>query len=286
MTDLEFLKQTLIQKKNELAEAMIRQHAHTKTRQPKNNIPSETVEEDSVMTAIAIRSELIHILASALTDNLEEADRSISDWSNRVAELSLRWNSPMEDAIGIVKYYRTFIWEEIHRLGEIHALPLSVIFESMKRLDPLLDQAVYVFSLRYVKAHKEQLDRVQRSFLEISTPIVPVFTGVAVLPLIGEFSEERAKVIMEQILQKAVHLKLEHLFIDLSGVITMDTMVAHEIIRIVSSLELLGIQARLTGIRPEIARTIVNLGINFKTESRGSLKQAIQEFVGQQGHLV
>ncbi|HET6871478.1 MAG TPA: STAS domain-containing protein, partial [Sporolactobacillaceae bacterium] len=101
----------------------------------------------------------------------------------------------------------------------------------------------------------------------------------------GELSEERAKIIMEQILQKALDFKLDHLFIDLSGVLTIDTMVAHEIIKIVNSLRLLGVKSILTGIRPEISRTIVNLGINFETQSRGTLKQAIHEFLTNQKEL-
>jgi rsbT co-antagonist protein RsbR len=85
---------------------------------------------------------------------------------------------------------------------------------------------------------------------------------------------------MEQIIRKVITFKLDDLFLDLSGVLAIDTMVAHEIIKI--SLSLLGVKAILTGIRPEISRTIINLGINFDTESRGTLKHAISYFVVKQ----
>lgn len=242
----------------------------------------EDDSEPTSETATLFREQLIHILANTLTDTNQAGETSISEWAETVAQTALTLNVPMEDALKSVKSYRTLIWDQIMDIVIEKSLPNKVLFEAIKRIDLLLDQAVYIFSLRYVKKYKDSLERAQTSFLEISAPIVPIFTGVAVLPLIGELSESRAKVIMEQTLKNAVKLQLEHLFIDLSGVITMDTMVSHEIMKIVNSLSLLGVQAILTGIRPEISRTIINLGIQFKTESRGTLKQAIEEFVAKQ----
>lgn len=270
MTDFEVLKHALIERKDQLAKQMT------------NCNETDDKEEKHSDTAIEFRIQLIRILAHGLTQNHQDRELHISKWAEQVADTAIAYDAPMEEALKSVKLYRQFIWEEIQQIVSEKGLAESVILSAMSLLDSLLDQAVYIFSLGYVKKNQETLDRVQTSFLEMTTPIVPIFEGVAVLPLIGELSEDRAKVIMERTLKKAVDLKLEHLFIDLSGVMTMDTMVSHEIIKIVDSLQLLGVRSTLTGIRPEISRTIVNLGIRFKTASRGTLKQAIQEFVSHQ----
>ncbi|HSU79109.1 MAG TPA: STAS domain-containing protein [Candidatus Angelobacter sp.] len=269
MEYLEQLKQDLIKRK-ELIAQQITSHFSLLN----NQVPDENIND----LAIRFRVELIEILAESLTD-LDKADSDISEWSMRVAETALEYGAPMEETLKTAKHYRSFIWDEIKTFTKENGLPYSILIETMSRLNPIFDQAVYMFSLVHLKNHREVLEKAQQSFLEISTPVVPVFEGVAVLPLIGELTEKRAKIIMDQILQKAIGFKLDHLFIDLSGVLTIDTMVAHEIIKIVSSLSLLGVKSILTGIRPEISRTIVNLGISLHTESRGTLKQAIQEFV-------
>lgn len=264
---LNVLKQALIERKTDLAKQLTSQ-SHIASRK-------QAASEE----AVDLRSELIHILADGLVQSDEEGEAFISKWAEKVAHTAIRYGAPMEEALKTVKVYRSFIWNAFYKIGEEKGLSAALIIEAIHSIHSLLDQAVYVFSLVYVKMFQENLERAQTSFLEISTPIVPIYSGVAVLPLIGELSEERAQVILEQTLRKAVDLKLDYLFIDLSGVITMDTMVSHEIIKIVNSLSILGIQSILTGIRPEISRTIVNLGIQFKTESRGTLKQAVQEFI-------
>jgi rsbT co-antagonist protein RsbR len=266
---LESLKQDLINRKEMIARRIISHFSHLN-----NQVPDENMN----MEAIEFRVELIQILAESLTD-LNQAELDISEWATRVAKTALEYGAPIEETLKTTKHYRAFIWEEIKAFSIENNLPSSVLVETMSRINPVLDQAVYMFSLVHLNHHRIILEKAQQSFLEISTPIVPIFEGVAVLPLIGELTEERAKIIMEQILQKALAFKLDHLFLDLSGVLTIDTTVAHKIIKIVISLRLLGVNLILTGIRPEISRTIVNLGIDFQTESRGTLKQAIQEFV-------
>ncbi|MBM7691450.1 anti-anti-sigma regulatory factor [Peribacillus deserti] len=113
--------------------------------------------------------------------------------------------------------------------------------------------------------------------MELSVPVIPLTKGVGVLPLIRKIDIDRAQLLMEQSLKHAVQLKLTYLIFDLSGVPLVDTMAAQQIFHVIQSLQLIGVKTILTGIRPEIARTMVSLGTN-KEEIlvKASLEQALK----------
>nr|WP_272885781.1 STAS domain-containing protein [Fictibacillus marinisediminis] len=110
----------------------------------------------------------------------------------------------------------------------------------------------------------------------MGVPVIPITENIGILPLVGEVDTFRATVIQEQALSKASGLKLQYLIIDLSGVYSLDTMVADELFTVIKELALLGITAIITGIRPEIAQTSIQLGLNFSNVLIfGSLKVAL-----------
>jgi rsbT co-antagonist protein RsbR len=98
---------------------------------------------------------------------------------------------------------------------------------------------------------------------ELSTPLIPVFEKISVLPLVGTIDTERAKFIMENLLSGVVKHRADVVLIDITGVPVVDTMVAHHIIQAADAVRLVGSKCMLVGIRPEIAQTIVNLGIDL-----------------------
>lgn len=105
---------------------------------------------------------------------------------------------------------------------------------------------------------------------ELSAPLIPVMEGITVMPLVGTIDTDRAKLIMENLLNGVIKNHAEVVLIDITGVPVVDTMVAHHIIQAAEAVRLVGSQCILVGIRPEIAQTIVNLGIdlrNFPTKS-------------------
>ncbi|CAM4203747.1 STAS domain-containing protein [Listeria booriae] len=110
----------------------------------------------------------------------------------------------------------------------------------------------------------EKTVSVQKTALqELSAPLLPIFDGISVMPLIGTIDTERAKLIMENLLIGVVKHRSDVVLIDITGVPIVDTMVAHHIIQASDAVRLVGCQAMLVGIRPEIAQTIVNLGIEL-----------------------
>lgn len=102
---------------------------------------------------------------------------------------------------------------------------------------------------------------------ELSSPVIALDNKRALLPLIGDIDTTRAKFILEHTLEQCGEKGIHHLFIDLSGVVMIDTHVAHQIFNLIKSLSLIGVKTTLSGIRPEIAQTTVQFGISFNDVS-------------------
>lgn len=113
------------------------------------------------------------------------------------------------------------------------------------------------YSLSKLKAQQEMIN-------ELSSPVISLSKGIAILPLVGDIDTNRAKYIFENALSQCTHKRIHTLLIDISGVAIIDTMVAQQIFQLIEALRLLGVKSILSGIRPEIAQTAVQLGINFQ----------------------
>ncbi|WLD93666.1 STAS domain-containing protein [Alkalihalobacillus sp. AL-G] len=115
------------------------------------------------------------------------------------------------------------------------------------------------------------------ALLELSAPLIPVFEQITVMPLIGTIDTERAKLIMENLLEGVINHRSQVVLIDITGVPVVDTMVAHHIIQAAEAVRLIGSKCILVGIRPEIAQTIVNLGIDLSDfPTRSTLLKGIE----------
>lgn len=137
-------------------------------------------------------------------------------------------------------------------------------------IEPLIRQLVNEYSGNW-----ENILSLQRVALqELSAPLIPVMEGITVMPLIGTIDTDRAKLIMENLLEGTIKHNSEVVLIDITGVPVVDTMVAHHIIQAAEAVRLIGSTCILVGIRPEIAQTIVNIGIDLsKFPTRSTLKK-------------
>ncbi|NJP04491.1 MAG: PAS domain-containing protein [Chloroflexaceae bacterium] len=124
---------------------------------------------------------------------------------------------------------------------------------------------------------QQQLIEVQRQALrELSTPLIPISDDVVIMPLIGTIDSNRAQMVMETLLEGIAHYQAELVIIDITGVIVVDTQVAQTFIQAAQAVKLLGARVMLTGIQPQIAQTLVHLGVDLSTiETRGSLQAGI-----------
>jgi rsbT co-antagonist protein RsbR len=127
----------------------------------------------------------------------------------------------------------------------------------------LLDKLGLFTTEAYQKGREEVIRRQQQELLELSTPVVVLWEGVLALPLIGTLDSARTQVVMESLLQKIVETGAGIAIIDITGVPTVDTLVAQHLLKTVSAARLMGADCIISGIRPQIAQTIVHLGVNL-----------------------
>ena len=116
----------------------------------------------------------------------------------------------------------------------------------------------------YQKAREQIILRQQQELLELSTPVVQLWDGVLALPLIGTLDSARTQVVMESLLQKIVDTGALIAIIDITGVPTVDTLVAQHLLKTIAAARLMGADCIISGIRPQIAQTIVHLGVNLE----------------------
>jgi rsbT co-antagonist protein RsbR len=115
----------------------------------------------------------------------------------------------------------------------------------------------------FIKAKEEVIRRQQEAMLELSTPVVKLWDGILALPLIGTLDSARTQVVMESLLQRVVSEGTDVVIIDITGVPTVDTLVAQHLLKTVSAARLMGTDCIISGIRPQIAQTIVHLGVDL-----------------------
>lgn len=141
----------------------------------------------------------------------------------------------------------------------------------------ITDQAIVWYTHERNSHLKEKLRYQKEVINEISSPVIVLSDQAALLPIIGELDADRALLLIENTLEQCVAKGITSLYIDLSGVAMMDTMVAQQIFGLIQSLELIGVEPTLSGIRPEIALTAIQLGISFENvRITPKLSQAIR----------
>ena len=139
----------------------------------------------------------------------------------------------------------------------------------------LLDKLGLLTVETYVKSREEIIQRQQREMMELSTPVVQLWDNILALPLIGTLDSERTQVVMESLLQKIVETGASIAIIDITGVPTVDTLVAQHLLKTVAAARLMGADCIISGIRPQIAQTIVHLGVNLsEVTTKASLADA------------
>lgn len=139
----------------------------------------------------------------------------------------------------------------------------------------------------YQHSREEIIRRQQNDLLELSTPVIKLFDGVLAVPMIGTLDSNRTQVVMETLLERIVETGAKLAIIDITGVPTVDTLVAQHLLKTVSAIRLMGAECIISGIRPQIAQTIVHLGIDLQgVASKGSLADALQLALDQMGYEV
>jgi rsbT co-antagonist protein RsbR len=139
----------------------------------------------------------------------------------------------------------------------------------------------------YQKSREDVIRRQQEEMLELSTPVVKLWEGVLALPMIGTLDSSRTQIVMESLLQRIVETGSEIAIIDITGVPTVDTLVAQHLLKTVTAIRLMGADCIISGIRPQIAQTIVHLGIDLQgITTKASLADALTLAMKRSGFTV
>src|SRR5690606_22906408 len=138
-------------------------------------------------------------------------------------------------------------------------------------LSHLIDELGVHTMESYQRSREEVIVRQQREIAELSTPVVKLWDGVLALPLIGTLDSARTQVVMESLLQSIVDYGAEIAIIDITGVPTVDTLVAQHLLKTVAAARLMGADCIVSGIRPQFAQTMVHLGVDLDVVTKSSL---------------
>ena len=151
----------------------------------------------------------------------------------------------------------------------------------------LLDTlALYTIEI-FQRTREDVIRRQQQELLELSTPVVKLWDGVLALPLIGTLDSARTQVVMESLLQRIVETSSPIAIIDITGVPTVDTLVAQHLLKTVAAARLMGADCIISGIRPQIAQTIVHLGVNLgDVITKATMADAVDLALRRQGFVI
>lgn len=136
-------------------------------------------------------------------------------------------------------------------------------YQAFAKLSQIVDDLGLFMLETYASARETVIAQQAETLLELSTPVVKLWDGIVALPLVGTLDSARTQVVMEALLQALVDTGSEHAIIDITGVPAVDTQVAQHLLKTVQAARLLGAECIVSGIRPQIAQTVVALGIEF-----------------------
>jgi rsbT co-antagonist protein RsbR len=163
----------------------------------------------------------------------------------------------------------------------------SAFVREMWTANILLDELGLYTTEVYQKSREGVIARQQKEMMELSTPVVKLFDRILALPLIGTLDSARTQMVMESLLKEIVTSGSEIAILDITGVPTVDTVVAQHLIKTVTAARLMGAECLISGIRPQIAQTIVHLGINLTdVVTKATLADAFQVALEKTGFSV
>ncbi len=151
----------------------------------------------------------------------------------------------------------------------------------------LVDRMAQHTADTYQRSREEVIHRQQQELLELSTPVVKLWDGVLAVPMIGALDSARTQLVMESLLQRIVETGSELAIMDITGVPTVDTLVAQHLLKTVTAIRLMGADCIISGVRPQIAQTIVHLGIDLQgITTKASLADALALAMKRTGYTI
>jgi rsbT co-antagonist protein RsbR len=226
------------------------------------------VRRDALMKEGELREQCAEFLRLLLriservnvTDTQSSEFAPIREMLDRLSRArGLQGFSPAETATFIFSFKQPLF----ERLRREYAGEPKVVADEMWSATLLLDRLGLYTTEVHQRAREEVIVRQQQEMMELSTPVVQLWDRIVALPLIGTLDSGRTQTVMETLLQRIVETSAEIAIIDITGVPTVDTLTAQHLIKTVTATRLMGAECIISGIRPQIAQTIVHLGVDL-----------------------
>lgn len=247
----------------------------------KNQLTDEGLREDLISND-ELRSsseELVESLISVINDanivdpNSPDLDPILEILAGISITRATQGFSPRETGLFVLGLKEALLQILQEELSES---VMDLYNESMK-INRLLDSFSILTFETFIKGREEVILRQTDEIAEISTPVIRVWDGILALPIIGTLDSARTQIVMENLLQEIVETGSSIAILDISGVPAVDSLVAQHLIKTVSATRLMGAECVISGIRPEIAQTIVHLGIDLSNIiTKASLASALR----------
>jgi rsbT co-antagonist protein RsbR len=200
-------------------------------------------------------------------------DQAYVNYRIRIGDIHAQRDLPSLVYFAAVLRFQLLFLEELQTsgLGKDRLLPATRAFTKLLALD------TYVISDQIAQFAKRRVAESGKAMLEMSTPVTSIWEGVLLLPLVGIVDSQRTQDIMEKVLSRISESQARVFVMDISGVVTVDTGVANNFIRITQATRLMGCESIISGISPNVARTLVELGANVgEVRTTATLRDALQ----------
>lgn len=213
-------------------------------------------------------------LRKGLTEEAESGNSRFEAVHGLLSEISrsraLQGFSPIETATFVFSLKQPLFAAVNRSFGNDPSTAMQLIWQTSLLLDRF---GLHVMEV-YQASREEVILRQGREIAELSTPVVKLWDGILALPLIGTLDSQRTQVVMENLLQTIVDQSAEIAIIDITGVPTVDTLTAQHLLKTVAAARLMGADCIVSGIRPQIAQTMVHLGVELNVISKATLADA------------
>lgn len=249
-------------------------------------------EDNLLREADTVKDKISDILKIGNIDLINNANKVvgfiIEDKEDELQQFALQegiaWAThsiPLTFKLEWVQAIRRTLWTYIQKYNHLKNIDVDALFVLEKQINNRVDKFLNTFFLKY-SSYKDQLLAAQKELVEdLSVPIIPISPTICILPLIGSIDFYRSQIIEGKVLEEVGRLHLQTLIIDLSGVADMETDVIENVLKIIKGTSMMGCQTVITGLRADVVRKIINLGISFgqNTQTFGTLQQALSKYM-------
>ncbi|MET0785380.1 MAG: STAS domain-containing protein [Paenisporosarcina sp.] len=213
---------------------------------------------------------------------LENKEQKLQDFAKQKGIAWATHSLTLSFKLEWVQAIRRTIWKFIQEYDRIsHEETKDQFFQMEKQINNYVDQFLNTFFIEY-SSYKESLLTAQRELVEnLSVPIIPITSNICILPLIGTVDSFRTSILEEKVLTEIGRLRIQTLIMDLSGIGDMESEVIEHLMKTISGTSMMGCHTVITGLRSEVVRKMIHLGITFDkdTETYGTLQHALSDYL-------